>query len=64
MYGGIISDGNGVHTCDLNEHVIKHCQHTSPASCTEFLASYLKKNVRQGIVSISKLQDIVLQDLK
>jgi MULE transposase domain/SWIM zinc finger len=65
-YGDIITDGNGVHTCDYIEHYIEHCisKHTSPASCVEFLCKYIKKYVRQGIVSCTNLQQIVLQELK
>jgi hypothetical protein len=62
-YGNIITGGNGVHTCDLNQHIIEHCTSRTPASSTEFLVEFIKLKVREGTVSPSILRLYLLKEL-
>jgi hypothetical protein len=64
LYGDIIAGGNGVHTCDTNDHFIEHFEKTTTASTCEFLAYFLKTLVRNGVVSLTKLHEHVLRELK
>jgi MULE transposase domain/SWIM zinc finger len=63
-YGELIRDGDALHTCDINEHIIKHNPNTSPAACSEFLARYLRVQVQDGICSLKACTAIILSHLK
>jgi hypothetical protein len=60
-FGEMISGGVAHHTCDMNQHIIDHCKHTTPASNREFLAPFFKEKVRSGIVSVEQLRQYALK---
>jgi MULE transposase domain len=62
--GDHITDGVGIHTCDINSHLIlDRKKGQTPASCSEFLAYYLKELIRDGTVSLNQLKNVILTNL-
>ena len=62
--GDHIKSGCGIHTCDISDHLLlgrKRGQ--TPASCAGFIAYYLKNIIREGTVSLTQLQGIILTNL-
>jgi hypothetical protein len=65
QFGWVIREEDGVHTCEINEHWIQHDLNTTGlASCSAFLARFLKPYLRQGTCGESLCKHIILQELK
>jgi hypothetical protein len=59
--GVVVSDGNGEHTCSVNDHVIG--KYKSPASDSKFLALFLKDHICSNTTSNKHLCEYVQLEL-
>jgi hypothetical protein len=59
--GTCIYDGHGVHTCDINDHIIN--EYKSPAAHSDFLSVYLLPHICNGMKLNKALVQKVKEDL-
>lgn len=60
-HGVTITDGMGIHTCSVNDHVVG--RYKSPASHAKFLARYLRDHICSNTTSNKELIEKVNQEL-